>query len=118
MDRKLNGLHDSLRVTQGELISTMELLWKQNKKSVTEVTETFNDSLYSVNRNMKKIDTKTTDLGSDLELYISQLKQSIDDMNKSLAVINGNISGLERNINGVSTKLETLSTQVSKIKNK
>ena len=118
MDRKLNGLHDSLRVTQGELISTMELLWKQNKKSVTEVTETFNDSLYSVNRNMKKIDTKTTDLGSDLELYISQLKQSIDDMNKSIAVINGNISSLERNINGVSTKLETLSTQVSKIKNK
>ena len=117
-DRKLNALHDSLRVTQGELISTMELLWKQNKKSVTEVTETFNDSLYGVNRNMKKIDTKTTDLGSDLDLYVNQLKQSIDDINKAVAVINGNISGLERNINGVSTKLETLSTQVSKIKNK
>ena len=118
MDKKINALHDSLRVYQGELISTMELLWKQNKKAVNEVTDTFNDSLYSVNRDMKKIDTKTTDLGSDLELYISQLKESIEDINKSIVVINGNISGLERNINGVSSKLETLSTQVSKIKKK
>jgi chromosome segregation ATPase len=118
MDKKINALHDSLRVSQGELISTMELLWKQNKKAVNEVTDTFNDSLYSVNRDMKKIDTKTTDLGSDLELYISQLKESIEDINKAIAVINGNISGLERNINGVSSKLETLSTQVSKIKKK
>ena len=116
MDKKLNALHDSLRVSQGELISTMELLWKQNKKAVNEVTDTFNDSLYSVNRDIKKIGTKTTDLGSDLELYISQLKESVDDINKAIAVINGNIAGLERNINGVSTKLETLSTQVSKIK--
>ena len=118
MDKKINSLHDSLRVAQGELISTMELLWKQNKKAVNEVTDTFNDSLYSVNRDMKKIDTKTTDLGNDLELYISQLKESIEDINKAIAVINGNISGLERNINGVSSKLETLSTQVSKIKKK
>ena len=118
MDKKINSLHDSLRVSQGELISTMELLWKQNKKAVNEVTDSFNDSLYSINRDMKKIDTKAADLGSDLDLYISQLKESIDDINKAIAVINGNISGLERNINGVSSKLETLSTQVSKIKKK
>jgi len=118
MDKKINDLHDSLKVSQGELISTMELLWKQNKKAVNEVTDTFNDSLYSVNRDMRKIDTKTTDLGSDLDLYISQLKESIEDINKAIAVINGNISGLERNINGVSSKLETLSNQVSKIKKK
>ncbi|OUW38510.1 MAG: hypothetical protein CBD44_00525 [Flavobacteriaceae bacterium TMED184] len=118
MDKKINSLHDSLRVSQGELISTMELLWKQNKKAVNEVTDSFNDSLYSINRDMKKIDTKATDLGSDLDIYISQLKKSIEDINKAIAVINGNISGLERNINGVSSKLETLSTQVSKIKKK
>jgi len=118
MDKKINALNDSLRVSQGELISTMELLWKQNKKAVNEVTDTFSDSLYSVNRDIKKIDTKTTDLGNDLELYINQLKESIEDINKAIAVINGNISGLERNINGVSSKLETLSTQVSKIKKK
>tara|TARA_Y100001970_G_scaffold287392_1_gene411951 strand:+ start:70 stop:1257 length:1188 start_codon:yes stop_codon:yes gene_type:complete len=118
MDTKINALHDSLKVSQSELISTMELLWKQNKKAVNEVTDKFNDSLYSVNRDIKKIDTKATDLGSDLELYISQLKESIEDINKAIAVINGNISGLERNIDGVSSKLETLSTQVSKIKKK
>ena len=118
VDKKIDALHDSLKVSQNELVSTMELLWKQNKKAVNEVTDTFNDSLYSVNRDMKKIETKTTDLGSDLELYISQLKESIEDINKSIVVINGNISGLERNINGVSSKLETLSTQVSKIKKK
>ena len=118
MDKKINSLHDSLRVSQGELISTMELLWKQNKKAVNEVSDSFNDSLYSINRDMKKIDTKAADLGSDLDLYINQLKESIEDINKAIAVINGNISGLERNINGVSSKLETLSTQVSKIKKK
>ena len=36
MDNKLDALNDSLRVAQGELISTMELLWKQ-KKAVNEV---------------------------------------------------------------------------------
>ena len=118
MDNKLDALHDSLKVAQGELISTMELLWKQNKKAVNEVTDTFNDSLYNVNRNMKKVEKKTTDLGTDLELYISELKQSVDDINKAIAVINGNVAGLERNINSVSTKLETLSDQVSKIKKK
>ena len=118
MDNKLGALHDSLKVAQGELISTMELLWKQNKKAVNEVTDTFNDSLYNVNRNMKKVEKKTTDLGTDLELYISELKQSVDDINKAIAVINGNVAGLERNINSVSTKLETLSDQVSKIKKK
>ena len=118
MDNKLNALHDSLKVAQGELISTMELLWKQNKKAVNEVTDTFNDSLYNVNRNMKKVEKKTADLGTDLDLYISELKQSVDDINKAIAVINNNVTGLERNINSVSTKLETLSNQVSKIKKK
>ena len=36
MDNKLGALHDSLKVAQGELISTMELLWKQNKKAVND----------------------------------------------------------------------------------
>ena len=82
------------------------------------MTDTFNDSLYNVNRNMKKVEKKTADLGTDLDLYISELKQSVDDINKAIAVINGNVAGLERNINTVSTKLETLSDQVSKIKKK
>ena len=118
MDNKLKALNDSLKVSQGELISTMELLWKQNKKAVNEVTDTFNDSLYNVNRKMKKVEKKTADLGTDLEIYLGQLKQSVDDINKAIAVINGNVAGLERNINSVSTKLETLSDQVSKIKKK
>ncbi len=118
MDDKLDALNDSLKVAQGELISTMELLWKQNKKAVNEVTDTFNDSLYIVSRKMKKVEKKTADLGTDIELYISELKQSVEDINKSIAVINGNVAGLERNINSISTKLETLSDQVSKIKKK
>ena len=69
-NKQIDNLYDSLRVAQGELISTMELLWKQNKKSVLNATENFNDSLYSVNRNMKNIDNRTDDLKSDLDLYI------------------------------------------------
>ena len=115
---QIDNLYDSLRVAQGELISTMELLWKQNKKSVLNATENFNDSLYSVNRNMKNIDNRTDDLESDLDLYILQLKKSIEDMNKAISTMNGNIANLEKNINGVSSKLETLSSQVDKIKKK
>ena len=115
---QIDNLYDSLRVAQGELISTMELLWKQNKKSVLNATENFNDSLYSVNRNMKNIDNRTDDLESDLDLYVLELKKSVEDMNKAISKINGNLSNLERNINGVSSKLETLSSQVDKIKKK
>tara|TARA_B100001113_G_scaffold91632_1_gene73364 strand:+ start:166 stop:1353 length:1188 start_codon:yes stop_codon:yes gene_type:complete len=118
MNKNFDNVYDSLRVAQGELISTMELLWKQNKKSVLNVTESFNDSLYTVNRNMKNLDNKTSDLESDLDLYILQLKKSIEDMNKEISTMNGNIANLERNINGVSSKLETLSGQVDKIKKK
>ena len=118
IDKKIESLHDSLRVSQNELVSTMELLWKQNKKSVSDVNETFNDSLYSVNRKVKKIDNKVEDIDGDLEVYITELKASIENINKAIAVINGNISGIERNVDGVSSKLETLSTQVSKIKKK
>ena len=118
IDKKIESLHDSLRVSQNELVSTMELLWKQNKKSVSDVNETFNDSLYSVNRKVKKIDNKVDDIDGDLEVYITELKASIENINKAIAVINGNISGIERNVDGVSSKLETLSTQVSKIKKK
>ena len=118
MDKKIGNLYDSLRVTQNELISTMELLWKQNKKSVLNATETFNDSLYVVNRNMKNIDNRTNDLESDLDLYVLELKKSVEDMNKAISKINGNIANLERNIDGVSSKLETLSNQVDKIKKK
>ena len=118
IDKKIESLHDSLKVSQNELVSTMELLWKQNKKSVSDVNETFNDSLYSVNRKVKKIDNKVDDINSDLEVYITELKASIENINKSIAVINGNISGIERNVDGVSSKLEALSTQVSKIKKK
>ena len=117
-NKQIDNLYDSLRVAQGELISTMELLWKQNKKSVLNATENFNDSLYSVNRNMKNIDNRTDDLESDLDLYILQLKKSIEDMNKAISTMNGNIANLEKNINGVSSKLETLSSQVDKIKKK
>ena len=117
-NKQIDNLYDSLRVAQGELISTMELLWKQNKKSVLNATETFNDSLYSVNRNMKNIDNRTNDLESDLDLYVLELKKSVEDMNKAISKINGNLSNLERNINGVSSKLETLSSQVDKIKKK
>ena len=117
-NKQIDNLYDSLRVAQGELISTMELLWKQNKKSVLNATENFNDSLYSVNRNMKNIDNKTNDLESDLDLYVLELKKSVEDMNKAISKINGNLSNLERNINGVSSKLETLSSQVDKIKKK
>ena len=105
-------------MAQNELISTMELLWKQNKKSVLNATETFNDSLYVVNRNMKNIDNRTNDLESDLDLYVLELKKSVEDMNKAISKINGNIANLERNIDGVSSKLETLSNQVDKIKKK
>ena len=118
MDKKIGNLYDSLRVTQNELISTMELLWKQNKKSVLNATETFNDSLYVVNRNMKNIDNRTNDIESDLDLYVLELKKSVEDMNKAISKINGNIANLERNIDGVSSKLETLSNQVDKIKKK
>ena len=117
-NKQIDNLYDSLRVAQGELISTMELLWKQNKKSVLNATENFNDSLYSVNRNMKNIDNRTDDLESDLDLYVLELKKSVEDMNKAISKINGNLSNLERNINGVSSKLETLSSQVDKIKKK
>jgi len=117
-NKQIDDLYDSLRVAQGELISTMELLWKQNKKSVLNATENFNDSLYSVNRNMKNIDNRTNDLESDLDLYVLELKKSVEDMNKAISKINGNLSNLERNINGVSSKLETLSSQVDKIKKK
>ena len=118
IDIKIESLHDSLKVSQNELVSTMELLWKQNKKSVSDVNETFNDSLYSVNRKVKKIYNKVDDVDGDLEVYITELKASIENINKAIAVINGNISGIERNVDGVSLKLETLSTQVSKIKKK
>ena len=118
IDKKIESLHDSLKVSQNELVSTMELLWKQNKKSVSDVNETFNDSLYSVNRKVKKIDNKVDDIDGDLEVYITELKASIENINKAIAVINGNISGIERNVDGVSSKLENLSTQVSNIKKK
>ena len=118
IDKKIESLHDSLKVSQNELVSTMELLWKQNKKSVSDVNETFNDSLYSVNRKVKKIDNKVDDIDGDLEVYITELKASIENINKAIAVINGNISGIERTVDGVSSKLETLTTQVSKIKKK
>lgn len=117
-DKKIDALHDSLKVSQNELVSTMELLWKQNKKSVTDINDTFNDSLYNANRKIKKIDTKVDDIDSDLEIYITELKASIEAINKAIAVINGNINGIENSVNGVSSKLESLSTQVSKIKKK
>ena len=118
IDIKIESLHDSLKVSQNELVSTMELLWKQNKKSVSDVNETFNDSLYRFNREVKKIDNKVNDMSGDLEVYITELKASIENINKSIAVINGNISGIERNVDGLSSKLESVSTQVSKIKKK
>ena len=118
LDKKIDALHDSLKVSQNELVSTMELLWKQNKKSVSDINETFNDSLYSINRRVKTIDIKVEDAGGDLEVYITELKASIENINKAIATINGNISGIERNVDGVSSKLEALSTQVSKIKKK
>ena len=118
LDKKIDALHDSLKVSQNELVSTMELLWKQNKKSVNDINETFNDSLYSVNRRVKTIDTKVGDVSGDLEVYITELKASIENINKAIATINGSISGIERNVDGVSSKLEALSTQVSKIKKK
>ena len=118
LDKKIDALHDSLKVSQNELVSTMELLWKQNKKSVNDINETFNDSLYSVNRKVRTIDTKVGDVSGDLEVYITELKASIENINKAIATINGNISGIERNVDGVSSKLEALSTQVSKIKKK
>tara|TARA_B100001248_G_scaffold68847_1_gene48619 strand:+ start:894 stop:2069 length:1176 start_codon:yes stop_codon:yes gene_type:complete len=118
LDKKIDALNDSLKVSQNELVSTMELLWKQNKKSVNDINETFNDSLYSVNRKVKTIDTKVGDVSGDLEVYITELKASIENINKAIATINGNISGIERNVDGVSSKLEALSTQVSKIKKK
>ena len=118
LDKKIDALHDSLKVSQNELVSTMELLWKQNKKSVNDINEAFNDSLYSINRKVKIIDTKVGDAGGDLEMYITELKASIENINKAIATINGNISGIERNVDGVSSKLEALSTQVSKIKKK
>jgi len=118
LDKKIDALHDSLKVSQNELVSTMELLWKQNKKSVNDINETFNDSLYSINRKIKTINTKAEDVGGDLEVYITELKASIENINKAIATINGNISGIERNVDGVSSKLEALSNQVSKIKKK
>ena len=117
-DEKIDALHDSLKVSQNELVSTMELLWKQNKKSVTDINDTFNDSLYIANRKIKKIDNKVDDIDSDLEIYITELKASIEAINKAIAVINGNINGIENSVSGVSSKLESLSTQVSKIKKK
>ena len=67
---------------------------------------------------MKKVEKKTDDIDTDLDLYLSELKHSVDDINKAIAIINGNVAGLERNINNVSTKLETLTDKVSKIKKK
>ena len=118
LDKKIDALNDSLKVSQNELISTMELLWKQNKKSVNDINETFNDSLYSINRKVKTIDTKVEDVSGDLEVYISELKASIENINKAIATINVSMNGIERNVDGVSSKLEALSTQVSKIKKK
>tara|TARA_B100000886_G_scaffold201254_1_gene138944 strand:+ start:3182 stop:4318 length:1137 start_codon:yes stop_codon:yes gene_type:complete len=118
LDKKIDALHDSLKVSQNELVSTMELLWKQNKKSVNDINEAFNDSLYSINRKVKTIDIKVEDFGGDLEVYITELKASIENINKAIATINGSISGIEKNVDGVSSKLEALSTQVSKIKKK
>ena len=118
LDKKIDALHDSLKVSQNELVSTMELLWKQNKKSVNDINEAFNDSLYSINRKVKTIDIKVEDFGGDLEVYITELKASIENINKAIATINGNISGIEKNVDGVSSKLEALSSQVSKIKKK
>ena len=118
LDKKIDALHDSLKVSQNELVSTMELLWKQNKKSVNDINEAFNDSLYSINRKVKTIDTKVEDVGGDLEVYITELRASIENINKAIATINGNISGIKRNVDGVSSKLESLSNQVSKIKKK
>ena len=118
LNKKIDALHDSLKVSQNELVSTMELLWKQNKKSVNDINEAFNDSLYSINRKVRTIDIKVEDVGGDLEVYITELKASIENINKAIATINGNISGLEKNVDGVSSKLEALSTQVSKIKKK
>ena len=118
LDKKIDALHDSLKVSQNELVSTMELLWKQNKKSVNDINEAFNDSLYSINRKVRTIDIKVEDVGGDLEVYITELKASIENINKAIATINGSISGIEKNVDGVSSKLEALSTQVSKIKKK
>lgn len=118
LDKKIDALNDSLKVSQNELISTMELLWKQNKKSVNDINETFNDSLYSINRKVKTIDTKVEDVSGDLEVYITELKASIENINKAIATINVSMNGIERNVDGVSSKLEALSTQVSKIKKK
>lgn len=118
LDKKIDALHDSLKVSQNELVSTMELLWKQNKKSVNDINEAFNDSLYSINRKVRTIDIKVEDVGGDLEVYITELKASIENINKAIATINGNISGIEKNVDGVSSKLEALSSQVSKIKKK
>ena len=115
---KINDIRDSLKVVQGELISTMELLWKKNKKSVSDFKDTFEDSLHSVERSITKVDQKVIDLNSDLDNHILKMQVAIDGLNKAITTINGNISGLQRNMNDVSSKLDVLSTKVSKIKKK
>ena len=114
----INDIRDSLKVVQGELISTMELLWKKNKKSVSDFKDTFEDSLHSVERSITKVDQKVIDLNSDLDNHILKMQVAIDGLNKAITTINGNISGLQRNMNDVSSKLDVLSTKVSKIKKK
>ena len=118
LDDKVNEMRDSLKVVQRELISTMELLWKQNKKSVTDLKETFEDSLHAVKRSTAKVDQKVADVNSDLVNHIRKMEVAIDGLNKAITTINGNISGLKRSINDVSSKLDVLSTKVSKIKKK
>ena len=118
LDDKVNEMRDSLKVVQSELISTMELLWKKNKKSVTDLKETFEDSLHAVKRSTAKVDQKVVDVNSDLVNHIRKMEVAIGGLNKAITTINGNISGLNRNINDVSSKLDVLSTKVSKIKKK
>ena len=125
VDDKNAALHDSLKVVQGELISTMELLWKQNKKSVTDFKETFDDSLHGIGRKIMKVDQKAKEVNSDLVNHIRKMEVALKDLNNAITTINGNISGLQRDISGiqsnisnVSTKLDALSTTVAKIKKK
>ena len=84
---KINGIRDSLKVVQDELISTMELLWKKNKKSVKDLKDTFEDSLHSVERSITKVDKKVIDLNCDLDNLI--LFQLLGELKKK---INGNLT--------------------------
>ena len=103
----------------------MELLWKQNKKSVTDFKETFEDSLHGIGRKIMKVDQKAKEVNSDLVNHIRKMEVALKDLNNAITTINGNISGLQRDISGiqsnisnVSTKLDALSTTVAKIKKK